>query len=96
MTTVAQKAFYGRTQHGLDRRVKDLARDYDMDAEDIAAKLDIDVAIIKPLMPRRAKGWILRDNKTGREWTHHSERRAYTAAQILGLTDYIWGRARKT
>lgn len=92
MTTIAQKSFFGRTPHSLEQRVKDLARDYDMDAEDIAAKLDIDVRVIKPLMPRRAKGWILRDLRTGEETVHHSERRAYTAAQIMGLTDYTWGR----
>lgn len=95
MTSMAQKAFYGRTPYSLPTKVKELAQDYDMDPEDIAAKLDIDVSLVKPHMPRRAKGWILRDNKTGDEWSCHTERRAYSLAQLKGLTDYTWGRARK-
>ena len=66
-----------------------------MEPEEIAEKLGISVGAVFQVLNRSGvrQRWLLVCDKTGRFWPCWSERACYLRAQILGLTDYRFGRA---
>lgn len=64
----------------------------DHDAPEVAQILGLNLKDVLAVARSAPKPWLLRCNKTDREWRHRTERLCYRWAQILGLTDYDFGR----
>jgi len=64
-----------------------------MDIDEIADNVGLPATEIAQIVGNRSAKWLLSDLKTGRWWHCYSERACYRKAQMIGLTDYDFGRA---
>lgn len=71
-------------------RARLLLRDHE--PKEVARILDMPKADIYRIAAHVPMSWVLLDYRTGRRWRKRTERSCYLHAQILGLTDYTFGR----
>lgn len=65
-----------------------------MEPDEIAAHMEVPLEDVTAIIARSkaSQRWVLECQKTGRHWPCWSERACYLRAQIMGLTDYNFGR----
>ena len=68
-----------------------------MTVEQISERFNVQIGDLEDMLAEaglRGSGkWVLEDQKTGRHWRCFTEKGCYLKAQMLGLTDYNFGRA---
>ena len=77
-------------EDGLRNRILSLSDT--MELEEIAAVAGVSIHKVQEVLGDQRGTFILICQKTGRHWKRQTERGCYMLAQVLGLTDYTFGR----
>lgn len=75
---------------GMANRIRSLAQTHEI--EEIASIAGVSIHQVTEVLGNIRGSWVLICTKTGRHWTRQTERGCYLMAQIMGLTDYTFGR----